>query len=649
MTAVAPAPATLMPEEQNNLQAAADYSQVQSLPEMWALAAQRFGETLAVKDPHGNPATEYSYQQIFEQIQAFATGLQQLGLAAGEHTALIADNSPRWLIADQGIMATGGVDVVRGSQSAREELLFILNNSDSVALVVQDLATLQKLCPEVGGLGLRFVALLSDEEPVDIEGCAGLKLLNFGQVIAAGQGHKIQSSPRRREDLATLMYTSGTSGMPKGVMLSHGNLLSQARGASAVVPIKRGGLVMSILPIWHCYERTFEYFCFSQGATQSYTNIRYVKQDLKQFKPDYMVGVPRLWESIYDGIQKQLRSQPEKTQKLAKFFLDNSAAYIAARRTLQGLDLENLKPSVGQKLGAAVQLPFRWVVHQVGDRLVYGKIREGMGGNFQFIVSGGGSIADYLEDFFELIGVEILGGYGLTETSPITHVRRPWRNLRGADGQQLPDTETLIVNPETRRPLPTGERGLVLIRGQQVMQGYYKNPEATRKAIDTDGWFDTGDLGWMSPQGDLILTGRAKDTIVLTNGENIEPLPIENACLRSPYVNQIMLLGQDQKAIAALVVPDLDALQAWADGQKLGLQFADGDNLDQKEVQALFRQELKREVQNRPGYRPDDRIVNFQLLNEPFSIENGMLTQTMKTKRNVVRARYQAIIDQIFI
>ncbi len=649
MTAVAPAPATLMPEEQNNLQAAADYSQVQSVPEMWALAAQRFGETLAVRDPHGNPATEYSYQQIFEQIQAFAIGLQQLGLTAGEHTALIADNSPRWLIADQGIMATGGVDVVRGSQSAREELLFILQNSDSVALVVQDLATLKKLCPEVGELGLRFVALLTDEESEGIEECPGLKLLSFGQVIAAGQGNSLQSSPRRKEDLATLMYTSGTSGMPKGVMLSHGNLLSQARGASAVVPIRRGGLVMSILPIWHCYERTFEYFCFSQGATQIYTNIRYVKQDLKQFKPDYMVGVPRLWESIYDGIQKQLRSQPEKTQKLAKFFLNNSAAYIAAKRTLQGLDLENLKPSAGQKLGAAVQLPFRWVFHKVGDRLVYAKIREGIGGNFQFIVSGGGSIADYLEDFFELIGVEILGGYGLTETSPITHVRRPWRNLRGADGQQLPDTETLIVNPETRRPLPTGERGLVLIRGKQVMQGYYKNPEATQKAIDTEGWFDTGDLGWMSPQGDLILTGRAKDTIVLTNGENIEPLPIENACLRSPYVNQIMLVGQDQKAIGALVVPDLDALQAWADGKNLGLQFADGANLDQKEVQALFRQELQREVQNRPGYRPDDRIVNFQLLSEPFSIENGMLTQTMKTKRNVVRSQYQAIIDQIFI
>lgn len=598
------------------------------------------------------PPSQYSYGELIAQIQAFATGLQQLGLQPGDHTALIADNSPRWLMADQGIMTTGGVDVVRGSQSDREELLFILENSDSVALVIQDNATLQKLLPDLTRLNLRFVALLSDESP---QGPEGLKLLNFGQVIAAGQGHALRAAPRRREDLATLMYTSGTSGKPKGVMLTHGNLLSQARGASAVVPIRQGGLVMSILPIWHCYERTFEYFCFSQGATQAYTNIRYVKTDLKELKPDYMVGVPRLWESIYDGIQKQLRSQPESKQKLAQFFLGNSAAYIAAKRTLGGLDLENLQPSLGQKLGAALQLPWRWLLHQVGDRLVYQKIRAGMGGKFEFIVSGGGSIADYLEDFFELIGVEILGGYGLTETSPITHVRRPWRNLRGADGQQLLDTETRIVQPETRQPVRAGDRGLVLIRGKQVMQGYYKNPEATQKAIDPEGWFDTGDIGWMTPQGDLILTGRAKDTIVLTNGENIEPLPIENACLRSPYINQIMLVGQDQKFVGALIVPDGEALQAWAQSQNLflspanGSNLADGLDLGRKEVQELFRQELKREVQNRPGYRPDDRIAVFHLLSEPFSIENGLLTQTLKTKRNIVMARYQAIIDQMFV
>ena len=286
---------------------------------------------------------------------------------------------------------------------------------------------------------------------------------------------------------------------------------------------------------------------------------------------------------------------------------------------------------------------YLWPLHQLGDRIVYAKVRQAMGGQVDYLVSGGGSIADHLEDFYELAGIPILGGYGLTETSPITHVRRPWRNLRGADGQPVPGVETLIVDLETRKPVPVGQAGLVLLRGPQIMQGYYKNPEATAKAVDPEGWLDTGDLGRMTPQGDLIITGRAKDTIVLTNGENIEPTPIENACLRSPYIDQIMLLGQDQKMLGALIVPNQEALEKWAASK--GIAPA----LESDAVQTLIKQELKREVANRPGYRADDRIGPFKLLSEPFTVENGLLTQTLKVKRNKVRDRYQETIDALFI
>ncbi|MEO0768804.1 MAG: AMP-binding protein, partial [Cyanobacteria bacterium J06649_4] len=434
----------------------------------------------------------------------------------------------------------------------------------------------------------------------------------------------------------TLMYTSGTSGRPKGVMLSQANLLSQIAGACSVVNISAGAKVMSILPIWHCYERSFEYFTLSQGCTQIYTNIRSVKDDFKTHSPQYMVAVPRLWESIYEGVQKNFRSQPESKQKLVKFFLDKSLEYIRAKRLLAGLDLDQMAPSTGQKLVAGLKLAYLWPIHQLGDRLVYGKVREAMGGKVDYLVSGGGSIADYLEDFYEIAGIEILGGYGLTETSPITHVRRPWHNLRGADGQATPGTETLIVDPSSREPLPVGTPGLVLVRGPQVMQGYYKNPEATAKAINPDGWFDTGDLGKLTPAGDLIITGRAKDTIVLTNGENIEPTPVENACLRSPYVDQIMLVGQDQKSVGALIVPNVETLEKWA--AEKGVDISE---LNSKPVQDLFKQELKREISSRPGYRPDERVGPFVLLSEPFTIENGLLTQTLKVKRAKVSAKYQ--------
>jgi long-chain acyl-CoA synthetase len=217
----------------------------------------------------------------------------------------------------------------------------------------------------------------------------------------------------------------------------------------------------------------------------------------------------------------------------------------------------------------------------------------------------------------------------------------------------MPATEIRIVDPDSRKPLAQGQKGLVLIRGPQVMQGYYQNPEATRKAIDTEGWFDSGDLGWITRQNDLVLTGRAKDTIVLTNGENIEPQPIEDACLRSPYIDQMMLVGQDQKALGALIVPNGDALKEWAISQNL-LNTSDMPSLppevlSSKAVQDLFRQELNREVQNRPGYRIDDRIGPFRLIQEPFTIDNGLLTQTLKIRRNVVMDRYQGMIDEMFV
>ncbi|MBW4524677.1 MAG: AMP-binding protein [Phormidium tanganyikae FI6-MK23] len=619
----------------------APYRAVQSLPELWSIASKKFADVLAVHDPHSTPEVKLTYAQLYEQMQAFAAGIQALEIRADAgdqippRIALFSDNCPRWLIVDQGIMRSGAVDVVRGAQADPLELRYILEHSGAVGVVLQDAELLKKLRSILAEVPIQFVILLTDETATSDT----YKVLNFAEVIKLGRSHSLQPVQQDRDTLATLMYTSGTSGMPKGVMLSHGNLLYEVNGAYDVALLHPGERVLSILPIWHCYERTFEYFIFSNGCTQIYTNIRFVKKDLKDYHPHYMVGVPRLWESIYEGIQKQFRDQPAKKQKLVKFFLEQSQKYIVAKRTAENLNLDNLNPSSAEKLSAKVKAAIRYPFHKLGDRLVYQKVREGTGGALNFVVSGGGSIAEHLEDFFEIVGITILGGYGLTETAPITHARRPWRNVRGADGEPLPGTETRIVDPETRTDLPIGQRGLILLRGAQIMKGYYNNPEATAKAIDSEGWFDTGDLGMVTHQNDLIITGRAKDTIVLTSGENIEPQPIEDACLRSPYIDQIMLVGQDQKVLGALVVPNVEALEQWKGGKV---------DLNDSSVQELFRQELVRLVKERPGYRPDDRIGNFRLLVEPFSIENSLLTQTLKIRRNVVMERYQGMINEMF-
>ncbi|MHC5724814.1 MAG: AMP-dependent synthetase/ligase, partial [Nostoc sp.] len=433
--------------ERQALKRLVDYTNVESLPEIWPLAAQQFGDVIALRSPHAKPEVVITYTQLVEQMQLFATGLQALGIKVGDRISLIADNSPRWFIADQGIMTAGGVDVVRSSQAEKEELLFIIANSGSTAIVVEDLKTLKKLQDRLNDLPIQLVILLSDEAPPTDE---TLKVLNFAQLIEIGVNHNFVPVKQNRDALATLIYTSGTTGKPKGVMLSYNNLMHQVTTFGTVLQPNVGDMVLSILPSWHSYERTVEYYLLSQGCTQVYTNLRSVKGDLRQFKPNYMVGVPRLWESIYEGVQKQFREQPANKQRLINFLLGISEKYIKAQRVAQGLNLNNLHASPVERLAARIQASALLPLHALGERLVYAKVREATGGKVKQMISGGGALPRHIDNFFEIIGVQILQGYGLTETSPVTHVRRPWRNLIGASRQPLPATEAKIVDPETK-------------------------------------------------------------------------------------------------------------------------------------------------------------------------------------------------------
>lgn len=645
---IASTPYQLSERERANLSRTADYSSIQSLPEIWPLATQRFPEVVALYDPHAKPEIKLTYTNLYQQIQQFAAGLQSFGVLPSEagnlppRIALFADNCPRWMIADQGTLMAGAANAVRGAGADPEELFFILKDSGSTGLIVENLALLKKLRDRLLDLPLQPIVLLSDEAP---EPNDPLTPVTFSQVMAAGANQPLKPSNHTPQTLATLLYTSGTTGKPKGVILTHGNLLHQITTFGTILQPHPGECALSVLPSWHAYERTVEYFLLSQGCTQIYTSIRYFKQDLKTCKPHYMISVPRIWEAIYEAAQKQFQEQPANKQKLINFFFTTSQQYVEARRIAQSLTLSLHPPSSSQQLLASLKTALLWPLHALGEKLIYQKVREATGGRFKWAISGGGSLALHLDTFFEIVNIGLLVGYGLSETSPVLTVRRPWHNKRGSAGQPLPATEIKIVDPETRQALPPGDRGLVLARGPQIMQGYYLNPQATAKAIDSEGWFDTGDLGWLTLGNDLILTGRAKDTIVLTNGENIEPQPIEDACVRSPYIDQVMLVGQDQKSLGALIVPNQEAVQKWAASQTPPLQEVDWQG---KVIQELFRKELNREVQNRPGYRLDDRIGPFRLILEPFSIENGMLTQTLKIKRPVVMERYRDMIDEMF-
>ncbi|MFQ3584324.1 MAG: AMP-binding protein [Cyanobacteriota bacterium] len=609
-----------------------------TLLNVWQRLAEQFPQHIALRDPHVQPVFQITYGDLFQQIKTLAGGLQGLGIRPGDRVALIADNSPRWLMADLATMFTGAVNVPRSAVADPEELGYILRHSGSTTLIVQDLKTLKRIQSDVRALGIERVLLLSDEEQTGV--------LNFSQWLQKGRDHGFEAPRLERSQLATIIYTSGTSGRPKGVMLSHGNLMHQVENLHVIVQPQPGDRVLTILPTWHSYERACEYFLLSRACTLVYTNPRFIKQDLKQEQPHFLIAVPRIWETVYDGIQRQFNEKSPLMQRIIRGLIRLSERCVLAGRVARNQSILHYGASPSARLWARLQHLLLWPLHQLGNLLIYKKVRQALGPNFQHAISGGGSLPAYLDLFYEVVGISILNGYGLTETSPVLCARQPEWNVRGTAGPPLPGTEFRILDPETREPLPQGEKGLITARGPQVMMGYYNNPEATAKVLTADGWFDTGDLGWLTPDGQLVITGRAKDTIVLSNGENIEPQPLEDVCLQCPYINQIVVVGQDQKKLAALIYPNLDALQSWATEQ--GIPTSEPELLASPQVRSLILEELRTRIRQRPGYRPDDQIGDFRFLPEPLSVENGLMTQTLKIKRNPVAERYAHLLKELY-
>jgi long-chain acyl-CoA synthetase len=682
-----------------------DWTGINGLEQLWQPLARLYGDSPALDAPHARPAVRLSFRQLHQGIETAAAGFAALGVRPGEVVALFAENGPRWLLADQGLMRLGAADAVRGSAAPVEELRYILRDCGAVALVVESASLLEKLALASQPAGpLRLVVLLEGErgdaaaagateqvdaateqvdaatEQVGTATGTGPTLVSWAELLALGETALASpgaTTPWPAADpsrIATILYTSGTTGEPKGVPLSHANLLHQLRCLGVAVQPNPGDRVVSVLPIWHAYERSAEYFLLSCGCQQTYTNLKQMRADLGRVRPQYLISVPRLWEALLGGFEDALAAMASRRQLLIRAALANSRAYCLRRR--QGLDLTLVPEPPLQRLLAALEAGLRWPLHRLATALIWPQVRKQLvGGELRLAISGGGALAIHVDGFFEAIGIELLVGYGLTETSPVLTCRRRWINRRGSAGQPLPGTAIKVVDLESRSPLPQGGRGLVLAKGPQVMTGYWHKPEATAKALDAEGWFDTGDLGYLLADGSLVLSGRAKDTIVLSSGENIEPGPLEECLVACSLVEQVMLVGQDRKSLGALVVPRPEALQAYA--RELGLRLphhlaepaqapstaapataapataspgtASPVNAA-SDTAALYKaitSRLNRRLAARPGGRAEERLAGVALV-QPFSLENGLLTQTLKQRRDRIASRDAAAIDSIY-
>ena len=629
-----------------------DWSDLSGIEQLWGRLEQLYGDAVALEAPHVHPAETLSFRQLRGGIEAAAAGFAALGVRAGDVVALFAENGPRWLQADQGLMRAGAADAVRGGSAPVEELGYILRDCGAVGLVVESAGLLERLLagaalPE----GLRFVVLLEGEPASGGVAAPCLPwdaLIERGRAVLAETG-PLAPAPTDPGRIATILYTSGTTGEPKGVPLSHANLLHQLGSLGVAVQPSPGDRVLSVLPIWHAYERAAEYFLLSCGCRQTYTTLKHLRGDLQKVRPQYLISVPRLWEALLSGFDDALAGMPAPRQWLLRGALSNSRRYGLRRR--QALDLTLDPEPLPARAIAGFEASLRWPLHGLAAAVLWPKVRQQLvGGALRTAISGGGALALHVDGFFEAIGIELLVGYGLTETSPVLTCRRRWANRRGSAGQPLPATGIRIVDPDSRLPVAIGQRGVVLARGPQVMGGYFHKPEASARVLDAQGWFDTGDLGRLLPDGSLVLTGRAKDTIVLSSGENIEPGPLEDCLVACSLVEQVMLVGHDRKSLGALVVPKPEALQGFA--RELGLamppELPDGSpaGADPALLKALTGR-LNRRLAARPGARGEERLAGVALV-APFSIDNGLLTQTLKQRRDRIAARDAGAIEALY-
>ncbi|PIN22687.1 Long-chain acyl-CoA synthetases (AMP-forming) [Handroanthus impetiginosus] len=649
---------------------AAPSDEWKTVPDIWRTSAEKFGDRVALMDPYHEPQTNMTYKQLEQEILNFCEGLRVIGLKPEEKLALFADNSCRWLVSDQGIMATGAINVVRGTRSSVEELLLIYNHSESVALVVDDPELYNRISETFHTRAtIRFVILLwGEKSSITNEAAVEIPIYSYKEIIDLGHESRaalLLSEDARKQyiyktissdDIATLVYTSGTTGNPKGVMLTHKNLLHQIKNLWDRVPAGPGDRFLSMLPPWHAYERASEYFIFTCGIEQVYTTVKNLREDLRRYQPHYVISVPLVYETLYSGIQKQINTSSAIRKLVALLFLKISLAYMEARRIYEGKCLAR-SPKQPSHLSAALDWSWAriiatilWPLHVLAKKIVYSKIHSAIGIS-KAGISGGGSLPPYVDKFFEAIDIKVQNGYGLTESSPVVAARRPTCNVLGSIGHPIGHTEIKVVDAETGAALPHGSKGIVKVRGPQVMKGYYKNPEATKQAIDEDGWLNTADVGWISPPhsrgrsrqagGVIVLEGRAKDTIVLSTGENVEPAEIEEAAMRSSLIQQIVVIGQDQRRLGAIIVPNKEEILLEA--KKLSLVEADASELSKAKQINLLHEELRKWTSD-----CSFQVGPILVVDEPFTIDSGLMTPTMKIRREEVVSLYKEEIDKLY-
>ncbi len=622
---------------------------IRNIAQVYRRTADRFADRVAFGTRTGRG--EYStitYKELYERGLALATALMDLGVGKGDHVGLLADNRLEWILADYAIQIAGAADVPRAADVTPSDIEYILGHAEVRVVFVENERVL-------GALAQCRANLPLIEHVIVMEGDGGDGVASMADLERAGAGLRASGDRRAEEridvagpaDLFTIIYTSGTTGQPKGVQLTHANMLSQIR--LLPIELRTDDRMLSILPVWHSYERVFLTAGIANGVGIWYTSPRTLAEDLVAVAPTIMASAPRLWESLHAKIVSAMAKERPLKRTLFGAAVACAVRVLRARQFFRGRELDTEGRTAARTIALALRRGLELLAfgppHLVLDAVVLKKVRVKLGGRFRGTVSGGGALPLHIDEFFNAIGVPVLEGYGLTETSPVAALRLFDNLVIGTVGPPFPETDIRIVDPESGAvlyPDPAvpgegrGRRGEIHIRGPQVMKGYYRNPEATDRVLK-DGWLNSGDLGMITYNGCIRITGRSKDTIVLSNGENIEPVPIETRLLESPLIEQCLVVGQDRKHLTALIVPSLSGTSAES------LEAAAAD----PKVSAAILREVRRLVSAETGFKPFERIVDVRCVPRTFEVGDE-LTGTYKLRRNVIAEKYAALVDAMY-
>jgi long-chain acyl-CoA synthetase len=557
-----------------------------------------------------------SSSELLRRVAGLSMALVELGVKPGDRVGLFATNRPEWHTTDFAITGAGGVTVPVYFNESPDRMTYILKHSGAKIVVVAGASQLQKLlnCRErIPELEQIIVADGGPDLPTEC--------LHYETLIASAGGAEIAAYRMRASQvlpgqLCTLIYTSGTTGEPKGVMLTHTNLCSNVTDSCITSDMKSGiDIALSFLPLAHIYGRTMDYVLLLSGISIAYVeDVNFLAQTLLEVHPTILAAVPRVFEKIYTRLMEQGSKNTGIKRKIFDW-----AIGVANRAAPWRCGVKSASPG----------LKLQWAL---ADKLVYSKIRAGTGGKLRIVFSGGAPLSKNLAEFFWSVGVLIYQGYGLTETSPVLTSNYP-ANRVGSSGKPIPNVLIRIAAD-----------GEILAKGPCVMQGYYQSPDATREVISEDGWFHTGDIGYLDSDNYLFITDRKKDLLKTAAGKFVAPQPIENALKNSPYLLNAMVVGDQRKFVVALLVPNPVTVSAKASEQGVG--FASNQEMVKNPwVRGLIDGEVKRLTAHLAQW---ETIKRFALLPEDFTFDNGSLTFTMKLKRRVVEQMYRGVIDQLY-